>query len=223
MNLPTLLPIHAAAAVFQWQGHTLHCMAQRALFWQEGNVLFVADVHIGKAASFRALGVPVPRGTTDENLMRLSECLAVTQAKRLVILGDFIHAPSSYTAGVLDALYAWRSLWPDVMVSLIQGNHDRKAGALPADLDIDLVDSRASSQSFLGPFLALHEPSEEPISNTRLALAGHIHPVIRFDGKARDRLRLPCFVLNHKQAPNHLLLPAFGEFTGGFALVKKRL
>jgi uncharacterized protein len=196
-------------------------MSQRALYWQEGATLFVADVHIGKAASFRSLGVPVPSGTTDENLARLSECLAITRANRLVILGDFVHAPSSYTEGVMAALYAWRNQWSDVAVILIQGNHDRRAGAIPIDLKIEVHPREVSLMNRFGPFLALHEPSDSAIPSGQLGLAGHIHPVVRFEGKARDRLRLPCFVLNHQQAPNHLLLPAFGEFTGGYALEKK--
>jgi metallophosphoesterase superfamily enzyme len=41
-------------------------------------------------------------------------------------------------------------------------------------------------------------------------LAGHIHPAAVLGGRARDRLRLPCFHLG----PQVGVLPAFGAFTG---------
>jgi metallophosphoesterase superfamily enzyme len=49
----------------------LWLLADRALYWPERRWLCVADAHFGKAAAFRALGQPVPRGTTANNLARL--------------------------------------------------------------------------------------------------------------------------------------------------------
>ena len=45
-------------------GETVTLFADRALFWTRERTLFVADVHLGKTATFRAHGVPLPRGTT---------------------------------------------------------------------------------------------------------------------------------------------------------------
>jgi hypothetical protein len=41
-------------------------------------------------------------------------------------------------------------------------------------------------------------------------LAGHWHPCVRVEGRALDRLRLPCFWFGEAVG----VLPAFGEFTG---------
>ncbi|MFG5408224.1 hypothetical protein ABXN37_09015 [Piscinibacter sakaiensis] len=41
-------------------------------------------------------------------------------------------------------------------------------------------------------------------------LAGHLHPCVHLSGRARDRLRLPCFHF----AQGVGVLPAFGAFTG---------
>ena len=43
-------------------------LAERALYWPRAATLFVADVHLGKAAAFRAGGVPLPRGATAADL-----------------------------------------------------------------------------------------------------------------------------------------------------------
>jgi metallophosphoesterase superfamily enzyme len=45
-------------------------------------------------------------------------------------------------------------------------------------------------------------------------LAGHLHPTAVLYGGGRDALRMPCFVAE----PGLLVLPAFGEFTGGHAV-----
>lgn len=35
-------------------------LPERALYWREQRVLFVADLHLGKDATFRQAGLPVP-------------------------------------------------------------------------------------------------------------------------------------------------------------------
>jgi len=43
-------------------------------------------------------------------------------------------------------------------------------------------------------------------------IAGHLHPALNLRGPGRDHLRLPCFCIESQLA----ILPAFGEFTGGW-------
>ena len=57
-------------------GRCLHLLPERAAWLPDAGLLLVADVHFGKAASFRRLGVPVPRGTTGANLARLDALLS---------------------------------------------------------------------------------------------------------------------------------------------------
>ena len=45
-------------------GVTLELLPQKAAWWAAERTLLIADAHIGKAVSFRRLGVPVPPGTT---------------------------------------------------------------------------------------------------------------------------------------------------------------
>ncbi len=53
-------------------GERVQLYAERALYWPAGRTLFVADVHLGKTAAFRAGGVALPGGATAANLERLS-------------------------------------------------------------------------------------------------------------------------------------------------------
>ncbi|MET1116147.1 MAG: DEAD/DEAH box helicase, partial [Comamonas sp.] len=87
---------------------TVALLPERALWWPRERALFVADVHLGKAASFRALGQPVPSGTTRDNLERLSGLIDALDARSLVVLGDFLHAATAQQAQVIDPIVDWR-------------------------------------------------------------------------------------------------------------------
>ena len=189
---------------FAWNGLTL--LPQRAVWREDTRVLFVADVHLGKAAAFRAAGLPVPAGTTRENLARLDALIEALQPRRLVVLGDLFHARAAYREATLREVAAWRARRAPLAVTLVAGNHDASAGAPPASLGLELVD-----EPFALDGLELrHLPRDDDAEGPPI-LAGHLHPAARLSGPAHDSLRLPCFVMRGRQ----LILPAFGEFTGG--------
>lgn len=196
-------------------GEALWLLPERAIWWPAAAMLLVADVHLGKAAAFRALGQPVPAGTTSDNLTRLDALVDRYPVRELVFLGDFLHARAGRTPGVLDAAQAWRDALPaDLACTLIRGNHDAHAGDPPPSLRIDVVDE----PWYVGPLALCHLPgasTANPASMQppRFELAGHLHPacVLRRGG---DTLRLPCFVMGERAG----LLPAFGAFTGTMAI-----
>lgn len=204
-----LLPASDLSAVHEvlWAGERLHLLPERALWWPAAHTLFIADLHIGKAATFRALGQPVPGGTTQENLARLDSLIHRHGALAVVFLGDFLHAPQARTPQVMQALADWRARHPQVAMTLVRGNHDDRAGDPPAELCIALADEPFA----LGPFACCHHPQTQA---GRFVLAGHLHPACALQGAGRDSLRLPCFV----SEPGLAILPAFGEFTGGLLL-----
>ncbi len=185
-------------------GETLWLLPEHAIWWPRAAVLMVADVHLGKAAAFRALGQPVPHGTTADNLARLLDLARRYPARELVFLGDFLHARAARTAAVLVALHDWRRQLPArVHCTLVRGNHDAHAGDPPAELGIAVV----AEPLVMAPFAMCHMPGVRPQG---YALAGHLHPACVLRGTGGDALRLPCFVVG----PHGAILPAFGAFTG---------
>jgi DNA ligase-associated metallophosphoesterase len=175
------------------------------------HTLLVADAHVGKAVSFRKLGVPVPAGTTTETLDKLDAAIADTGARRVVFLGDFLHSARSHAKGTLGALAAWRERNAQLPLTLVRGNHDDRAGDPPASLGFEVVDEPLPH----GPFDLCHHPQP---AEGRYVIAGHWHPCISVKGRAFERLRLPCFWFGDdtgavpQQAVG--ILPAFGSFTG---------
>ena len=79
-----------------------------AIILSAEQTLLIADAHFGKAVSFRKLGVPVPSGTTTENLDELSAVVAATKARRIVFLGDFLHSRHAHSAATLAARYPYQ-------------------------------------------------------------------------------------------------------------------
>jgi DNA ligase-associated metallophosphoesterase len=192
-------------------GEAVTLLPERALYWHRSEALIAADLHWGKAATFRASGIALPGGTTSDDLARLDRALARTGARRLIVLGDLFHARAGRIAApTLAAIRAWRPRRADVEILLVRGNHDRHAGDPPADLRINAVNAPA----FVPPFVLRHEPAE---STAGYGLAGHLHPAAALVGPGRQRERLPCFLVG----PRAAVLPAFGSFTGS-AVVEPR-
>ena len=207
-----MIPLDVAPAgldglAIELAGERVLALAHRALWWPAGRTVFVADVHLGKAESFRALGVPVPRGPTEATLARLGGLVDACGAARLVVLGDLLHAREGQREATIGPLRAWRAARPALECVLVRGNHDGRAGDPPAELGIVAVDAGHR----LGPFALCHEPDDDAPSDARgYRLAGHVHPAVRLAGRGGDSLRLPCFRVGAAQA----VLPAFGDFTG---------
>jgi DNA ligase-associated metallophosphoesterase len=181
-------------------------LPEKALLWPREKMLIIADIHFGKAASFRAAGVPVPRGTTSENLAALDALIATHEVAHIVFLGDFLHARAAHASATVAAMLAWRERHPRLALTLVRGNHDRHAGDPAASLGITLVDE----PHMIGPFAFCHHPD---LDTAGYALAGHIHPTFRLATRF-DCLRLPCFVVGGQR----MILPSFGAFTGGFQI-----
>jgi len=184
-------------------GTVLRLLAQRAVYLPQHHTLLVADAHIGKAVSFRRLGVPVPGGTTSETLNRLSDAVAATAAQHIVFLGDLLHSARSRAAATWDAVARWREAHADLELTLVRGNHDSHAGDPPAAWRVRCVDEPWR----LGGLALCHHP--QPVAGA-YALAGHIHPAVVLGGRGHERLRLPCFHFGAQVG----VLPAFGAFTG---------
>ena len=49
--------------VIAYAGEAVWLLPEHALWWPAQRVLFIADLHLGKAATYRTLGQPVPAGT----------------------------------------------------------------------------------------------------------------------------------------------------------------
>lgn len=193
-------------SVVELAGEIVWLLAHKAVYWPARKMLVIADIHFGKAAAFRALGVPVPRGTTTQNLLELDALLASYACEEIVFLGDFLHARAAHAPATVAAMLAWRVRHPHVRLTVVRGNHDAHAGDPAAALGIRMVDEPYT----VGKLSFCHHPDTVAPG---YVLAGHVHPVFHLRGDIGG-LRLPCFLLGQQRA----ILPSFGAFTGGHAV-----
>ncbi|SEK11215.1 ligase-associated DNA damage response endonuclease PdeM [Achromobacter sp. NFACC18-2] len=183
-------------------GERVVLLGARALHWPARARLVIADLHLGKSHVFRQAGIAVPRGATLDDLRRLSDLVAATAARELLIVGDVLHGPAAQAAW-RDAWIGWRQAHPELDVAVLAGNHDRA-------LDGAALGMRQLGQAWAdGPFLFRHLPQAD--AQGRHVIAGHVHPKTRVPGVPRS---WPAFWLR----PAMTVLPAFSDFTGGHAV-----
>jgi uncharacterized protein len=186
---------------------TLSWLDQELLLLTEGAVivaaatertLVLADVHLGKSAAFRALGVPIPEGGCLRDLERIRHLTERHGVARVVIAGDLFHARAGMTAELKQVFQAFVSELGIPFV-LVAGNHDLHLKQAPPAVVPELA---------VGAFRIIHDPAQ--VVPGAPHLCGHWHPVAKIaDG--RRSIRRPCFLIRG----NALVLPAFGSFTGG--------
>ncbi len=185
------------------QTFTLHPYG--ALFWHEKSCLFISDVHLGKVSHFRKFGAAVPKQAVHKNYVLLDEVIQTFQPFEICFLGDLFHSSLNKEWLLFEN---WAAKTP-AKITLITGNHDIIAPEKFEALGIELHEELLSE----GLLLTHHPEEREGYYN----FCGHIHPAVKLKGFGRQHLKLPCFYKTDKQ----LILPAFGEFTGTYALTPK--
>ena len=182
---------------------TLILTPEGAAFFPKSATLVLSDVHLGKAATFRASGIPIPEGDDQHDLARISHLVADWKAKHLVIAGDLFHARSGASDTLIQSMAEWLEIL-DVPVTLVLGNHDLPLRRRCAVLPMEICESTE-----VEGVEVIHDPADA--SDSHPALCGHIHPVVKLAAPRQPTIRLACFHLTQQI----LTLPAFGSFTGG--------
>ena len=188
-----------------------HLRHDGTCFLPANRCLLVADLHLGKDASFRSMGIPVPAQLNAETLSRLDRAVHETRPQRAVILGDLVHDQHSLTNAVIDQFDAFLSKQCDIEFQLVLGNHDRRAiSRWPKQWRLMVRHSITIDRMQL-----VHDIAGVNPESNAFVVGGHWHPVVRLGGRA-DAVRVPCFVLGESYA----VLPAFGPVTGGRVIAR---
>lgn len=187
---------------FNLSGFDIQLLPQKALLLTRDNVLVVSDLHLGKIEHFRASGIGLPSGATEQTLVILDQLVKQFMPSKVIFLGDLFHSRknSAYTL-----FEDWRLLYSDLDMILVNGNHDIMSNRDYLELGLEV-----HFEFQIGSLWFTHEPQTITQEETRFNLAGHIHPGIRLKGKGKQSLTLPCFWFGDRQG----LMPAFGRFTG---------
>ena len=191
------------------QGEELILDKERALFLPKHQLLAISDLHLGKSAHFRQAGLQVPATIAQTDLQRLSLLIKQYNPKTLLINGDMFHHGLNTD---VDEFLAWRKQYQELNLLLVKGNHDRLSGANYAAMNIEIHESNYC----LGPFCFIHD-APNCTDEELYPISGHIHPGVTIVGKAKQRLKFPCFYFGKDYA----VLPAFSLFTGLYTIYPK--
>lgn len=188
-------------------GEPVRLLRERAMLLPERRILLVADLHFGKAETYRSLGVPMPEGIAEESIERLERAIDRSDAERVVILGDLVHCEEGMEEPIVELFERWRRR-VTLPISLVGGNHDAEV-VIPRSWRVD----DDGDERTLGPFLLRHEPrpTVRTVSpDSPFVLAGHLHPVLSLGSGAR-RVLAHAFIVE----PDQAVLPAFTPFARG--------
>lgn len=201
MSVETAIIIH---------GERLLLHPDRAVIWPKGSAVIVADTHFGKSSVFNRHGIAVPGGTDETDRARLTRLLTAYGSRRLIVLGDFLHAPLDPASQEACEMELWTLSLDGIRIQVIAGNHDRGV-CTGWRGSIDWI----SGEHLEPPFRFIHDDvSAYATRAAAFSLSGHVHPVIALKGLRKRAARVPVFWLRE----NGLILPSFGSFTGGYAV-----
>lgn len=183
-------------------------LPQKAIYIKKEKTLLIADIHIGKAGHFRNAGIPVPSQLAFADLKVIDGILVNSglEIDRLMVLGDMFHAGKNTDWLIFEH---WRREKDSLEIILVKGNHDILSDAHYEEMGISVVKS-----AVLGKFFLVHNFRHKNEHEGLYKLSGHVHPGVRFRGKGRQSMTLPCFYFNESFG----ILPAFGGFTGKYII-----
>jgi DNA ligase-associated metallophosphoesterase len=191
------------------RGEELILDKERAIYFPQQQLLAISDLHLGKAAHFRKAGLQVPSTMAKDDLDRLARLVDHYQPKTLLVNGDMLH--SDLNTDVTE-FHQWKQQYSAVKFLLVKGNHDKLKQQQYHDLGIMVKDPSHCTDHFCFIHDSLHcnEKALYPIS-------GHVHPGISITGRAKQRLKFPCFYFGNEYA----IMPAFSTFTGLYLINPK--
>jgi DNA ligase-associated metallophosphoesterase len=187
----------------EFGGHRVNLLYQKAILERDTNTLIIADLHLGKIEHFRSAGIGMPAKAGKHSFLTLIELIRQISPDRVIFLGDLFHSVKNIS---FESFSRFLGDFLHVHFILVSGNHDILSEADYRSLRMEVLE-----EYIIGNLWFTHEPSQHK-ENHLFNIAGHLHPGVRLEGKARQSLRLPCFYLTERS----LVLPAFGYFTGYF-------
>ncbi|MEW9798546.1 ligase-associated DNA damage response endonuclease PdeM [Alteromonas sp. CYL-A6] len=171
-------------------------------YWPKTDTLVVSDLHFEKGSYLYSRGNPLPALDTVATIKRLSQIVSDYQPSRVISLGDSFHDRQSVARmneSDKTRLFSLINSVPDWV--WVEGNHDPELPEiLPGSACHSLKDSHLTFR---------HEPAQ----SEAVQIIGHYHPKT-MKQLARRRFSGKCFVLT----PSLMIMPAFGQYTGGLSV-----
>lgn len=167
-----------------------------ALYWPQKRTLVVSDLHLGRSTRYaRQRHILLPPYETEETLSRLEREISQLSPETVISLGDSFDDQTAISEISAPHLARLARLTRQLDWIWITGNHDPISRAPPFG---GVVRSDFGTR-----------PIFRHIRGDGPDVSGHLHPVYSLAGR-----RFRSFVVTDR----HLIVPAFGSYTGGLSL-----
>jgi DNA ligase-associated metallophosphoesterase len=183
--------------VINFNNHEFKINNDGILFWLEKKIAIVSDLHLEKGSSFASLGQFIPPYDSEETLKKLINFLKTHEVQTIILLGDTFHDGGALNRMSLKVKSIFDSLVENYEIIFVLGNHENKMkSAFIKFYERYIVDD----------IHFLHEA----VLEKKYQISGHFHPVASLKINSK-KITEKCLI----HSENHLIMPAFGEFTGG--------
>jgi putative SbcD/Mre11-related phosphoesterase len=184
------------------EGRIAH--ASGALWLEDQHAAVLADVHLGYGWALRRRGHLGPVHD-DRTQRKLIDTIEELRPRRIILLGDVVHAPRPAPEERASLRQAIHWLAERASVTLVLGNHDRGFTRDYPDLPVEVCREWQSHN-----VIAVHGDRDLP--SAQHVIAGHVHPAIALADAAGATHKMPVFVVSERIT----LLPAFSPLASGF-------
>ena len=183
--------------VINFNNHEFKINNDGVLFWLEKKIAIVSDLHLEKGSSFASSGHFVPPFDSEETLNKLINFLKIHEVKIIILLGDTFHDRGALNRMSSKVKSIFDSLVENYEIIFVLGNHENKMkSAFIKFYERYIVDD----------IHFLHEA----VLEKKYQISGHFHPVASLKINSKQ-ITEKCLI----HSENHIIMPAFGEFTGG--------
>ena len=177
--------------------HGLQICKEGVLFWLEKEIAIVSDLHLEKGSSYASSGQYIPPYDSEETLLKLLDILNNYRVKKVILLGDTFHDKDAFLRMTSKVRFLFEDFTKKYEVIFILGNHENK---------IKIEGIKFHQEYIVDNIHFLHEAIQKNINQ----ISGHFHPVASIKVSSK-KITSKCLIHSN----NHIILPSFGEFTGG--------
>ena len=183
--------------VINFNNHEFKINNDGVLFWLEKKIAIVSDLHLEKGSSFASSGQFVPPFDSEETLNKLINFLKIHEVKIIILLGDTFHDRGALNRMSSKVKSIFDSLVENYEIIFVLGNHENKMKSLYI---------KFYERYIVDDIHFLHEA----VLEKKYQISGHFHPVASLKINSKQ-ITEKCLI----HSENHIIMPAFGEFTGG--------
>ena len=177
--------------------HGLQICKEGVLFWLEKEIAIVSDLHLEKGSSYASSGQYIPPYDSEETLLKLLDILNKYKVRKVILLGDTFHDKDAFLRMTSKVRFLFEDFTKKYEVIFILGNHENK---------IKIEGIKFHQEYIVDDIHFLHEAIQKNINQ----ISGHFHPVASIKVSSK-KITSKCLIHSN----NHIILPSFGEFTGG--------